>query len=374
MIAAFMISSASSYVHAQKPQLASTPPMGWNSWNHFRCHVSDPLVRAQADAMVRTGMRAAGYVYVNIDDCWQGERDAGGVIHPSAQFPDMKGLADYLHNKGLKLGIYSSPGPRTCDRYEGSYGHEIQDAQTYADWGVDFLKYDWCKAGVVYKTAEMPGAFEKMHEALQRTGRPIVYSIHGGGGAWRWGPAIGANLWRTTGDITDTYARMALIGFGQSGLENLAGPGHWNDPDMLEIGNGGISHNEYRMHLTLWCLLAAPLIAGNDLTVLTPQTLENLTNPDVIAVDQDAAGIQVHRVWQEGPLEIWMKPLADGSKAVGLFNREQSTINLTVYFRDLGIGSRARVRDLWGRRDLGDFRESYSAEVPEHGAVLIKLR
>jgi alpha-galactosidase len=319
-------------------------------------------------------MRAAGYIYVNIDDCWQGERDATGFIHPNAQFPDMKGLADYLHSKGLKLGIYSSPGPKTCDRYEGSYGHEVQDAQTYADWGVDFLKYDWCKAGVVYKAEEIPGAFKKMHEALQQTGRPIVYSIHGGGGAWRWGTAMGANLWRTTGDMNDTYARMALIGFGQSGLENFAGPGHWNDPDMLEIGNGGMNDNEYRMHMTLWCLLAAPLIAGNDLTVLTPQALEILTNPEVIAVDQDPAGIQGHRVWQEGPLEIWMKPLADGSKAVGLFNREQSTIDLTVNFRDLGFGSRARVRDLWARKDLGDFLESYSAEVPEHGAVLIKVK
>ena len=356
------------------PVLARTPPMGWSSWNHFACSVSDSIVRAQADALVTTGMEAAGYTYVNIDDCWEGIRDAKGVIHPNGKFPDMKALADYLHSKGLKLGIYSSPGPTTCGGYEGSYGHELQDARTYAEWGADFLEYDWCSARDVYTQDQAPEAFKKMYEALQQAGRPIVYSIHGRGEVWAWGAAVGANLWRTSGDIEDNYNRMAMIGFGQNGLEKFAGPGHWNDPDMLEIGNGGMHEGAYRMQMSLWCLLAAPLIAGNDLTHMTPEILKILTNPEVIAVDQDPAGVQGHRVWQQGPLEVYMKPLADGSKAVGLFNREQSTIRITVHFRDIGIGNVATVRDLWSREDLGGFHESYSADVPEHGALLIKVK
>ncbi len=355
-------------------QVAHTPPMGWNSWNHFGCKVSDAIVRAQADAMVRTGMKAAGYEYINIDDCWEGERDSKGIIHPNSRFPDMKALADYVHSKGLKLGIYSSPGPKTCGGYEGSYGHEKQDADTYAKWGVDYLKYDWCTARFMYKPEQYPEAFEKMHEALVSTGRPIVYSIHGRGEVWTWAQSVGANLWRTTGDIKDNYSRMVAIGFGQEGLAQFAGPGHWNDPDMLEIGNGGMTPEEYRMHMSLWCLLAAPLITGNDLTHMTPETLAILTNPDVIAVDQDPLGVEGHRVWEEGPLEIWMKPLADGSKAVGLFNREQSTIRITLKFSQIGIGGRARVRDLWARKDLGVFDGSYSADTQEHGVVMIRVK
>ena len=355
-------------------KLVPAPPMGWNSWNHFGCKVSDAIVRAQADAMVRTGMKAAGYDYVNIDDCWEGVRDSDGFIHPNSKFPDMKALADYVHSKGLKLGIYSSPGPKTCGGYEGSYGHEKQDAETYAKWGVDYLKYDWCTARFMYKPEEYQGAFEKMHDALVSTGRPIVYSIHGRGRVWEWAQSVGANLWRTTGDIKDTYNRMVAIGFGQEGLAQFAGPGHWNDPDMLEIGNGGMRPEEYRMHMSLWCLLAAPLITGNDLTHMTPETLAILTNPDVIAVDRDPLGVEGHRVWEEGPLEIWMKPLADGSKAVGLFNREQSTIKITLKFSQIGIIGRATVRDLWTRKDLGVFDGSYSADVQEHGVVMIRVK
>jgi alpha-galactosidase len=358
-------------VFAQTP-LVRTPPMGWNSWNHFACKVSDAIVRAQADAMVSSGMKAAGYEYVNIDDCWEGARDSKGIIHPNSKFPDMKALADYVHSKGLKLGIYSSPGPKTCGGYEGSYQHEKQDAETYAQWGIDYLKYDWCTARYVYPPDQYPAAFEKMHRALLATGRPIVYSIHGRGRVWTWAQSVGANLWRTTGDIKDDYSRMVAIGFGQEGLAQLAGPGHWNDPDMLEIGNGGMKPEEYRMHMSLWCLLAAPLITGNDLTTMTPETLATLTNPEVIAVDQDPLGVQGHRVWEEGPLEIWVKPLADGSKAVGLFNREQSTINITVKFSQTGIGDRAAVRDLWARKDLGVFDGSYSVGVVEHGVVMLK--
>ena len=353
--------------------LAQTPPMGWNSWNHFACKVSDAIIRAQADAMVSSGMKAAGYEYVNIDDCWEGRRDFSGVIHPNSKFPDMKALADYVHSKGLKLGIYSSPGPKTCGGYEGSYQHDKQDAETYAQWGIDYLKYDWCSARYVYQPDQYPGAFKKMHDALMTTGRPIVYSIHGRGPVWTWAQSTGANLWRTTGDIKDDYNRMVAIGFGQEGLAQFAGPGHWNDPDMLEIGNGGMRPDEYRVHMSLWCLLAAPLITGNDLTQMTPETRAILTNPGVIAVDQDPLGVEGQRVWEEGPLEIWMKPLAGGSKAVGMFNREQSTIKITIKFSQIGIRGRASVRDLWARKDLGVFTGGYSADVAEHGVVMIKV-
>ena len=354
-------------------QLAPTPPMGWNSWNHFACKVSGAIIRAQADAMVSSGMKAAGYEYVNIDDCWEGRRDSSGVIHPNSKFPDMKALADYVHSKGLKLGIYSSPGPKTCGGYEGSYQHEKQDAQTYAQWGIDYLKYDWCSARYVYRPDQYPGAFKKMHDALMATGRPIVYSIHGRGRVWAWAQSTGANLWRTTGDIKDDYGRMVAIGFGQEGLAQFAGPGHWNDPDMLEIGNGGMKPDEDRMHMSLWCLLAAPLITGNDLTQMTPETRATLTNPEVIAVDQDPLGVEGQRVWEEGPLEIWAKPLAGGSKAVGMFNREQSTIKITAKFSQIGISGRASVRDLWARKDLGVFSGAYSADVAEHGVVMIRV-
>jgi alpha-galactosidase len=372
-IALLEISCFSPVCFAQA-QLVPTPPMGWNSWNHFACKVSDAIVRAQADAMVSSGMKAAGYEYVNIDDCWEGVRDSKGIIHPNSKFPDMKALADYVHAKGLKLGIYSSPGPKTCGGYEGSYGHEKQDAETYAKWGVDYLKYDWCTARFMYQPDQYPGAFEKMHAALISTGRPIVYSIHGRGRVWTWAQSVGASLWRTTGDIKDDYSRMVAIGFGQEGLAQLAGPGHWNDPDMLEVGNGGMKPEEYRMHMSLWCLLAAPLITGNDLTQMTPETLAMLTNPEVIAVNQDPLGVEGQRVWEEGPLEIWMKPLADGSKAVGLFNREQSIIKITVKFSQIGINGRASVRNLWARKDVGVFDGSYSADVQEHGVVMIRVK
>src|SRR5215471_3115353 len=324
----------SSIAAAQKVKLAATPPMGWNSWNHFAKEVSDPIVRAQADAMVSSGMRDAGYIYVNIDDTWEGERDAQGFIHPNSKFPDMKALADYVHSKGLKLGIYSSPGPKTCAKYEGSFGHEEQDAQTYAERGIDYLKYDWCSA-----RGDEKAAYAKMREALQKTGRPMVYSLcqYGRERVWSWGAGVGGNLWRTTGDIQDRYNSMAYIGLGQKGLERYAGPGHWNDPDMLEVGNGGMQEDEYRTHMSLWCLLAAPLLAGNDLTNMSPTTLSLLTNPELIALDQDPAGIQGHRVAQEGPLEVWVKPLADGSKAVGLFNRSNSDAPLTANFREIGV-------------------------------------
>jgi alpha-galactosidase len=356
-------------------QLASTPPMGWNSWNHFACKVTAADVRAAADAIAANGMKDAGYQYVNIDDCWEGSRDSQGKIQPNEKFGDMKALADYVHSKGLKIGIYSSPGPKTCAGYEGSYGHEEQDAQQYADWGFDYLKYDWCSAQKVYRPEQMPEVYQKMHKALAHTGRPIVLSLcqYGLNRVWRWGNKAGGNLWRTTEDITDHYDRMSVIGFAQNGLQSFAGPGHWNDPDMLEVGNGGMNHDEYITHMTLWVILAAPLLAGNDLSKMTPETLGVLTNNEVVAVDQDAKGVQGHRVTQEGPLEVWMKSLADGSVAVGLFNRGESENPVTVNFKDVGVGNSAKVRDLWKHQDLGSLDNGYTAEVPRHGAVLIRI-
>jgi len=359
---------------AQQENLAPTPPMGWNSWNHFAEKVDDKAVRSAADAMVASGMKDAGYVYINIDDTWEGKRDAEGFIHSNDRFPDMKALSDYVHGKGLKLGIYSSPSAKTCAGFEGSLGHEEQDAETYAKWGIDYLKYDWCKSSG--SLDEMKAAYAKMHDALVKTGRPIVFSLceYGWNKVWTWGDSVGGNLWRTTGDITDEYRVMAEIGFNQNGLEKFAGPGHWNDPDMLEVGNGGMNEDEYRTHMSLWAILAAPLIAGNDLSKMTPYTLEMLTNREVIAVNQDPAGRQGFRVQQEGPFEVWMKPMADGSKVVGLFNRQRNTEQMTVNFSQIGISSEAVVRDLWLKKDVGTFKDSFSAFVPRHGAVLVRIK
>ncbi len=355
------------------PALAPTPPMGWNSWNKFGSKIDDSIIRAQADAMVASGLKAAGYQFVNIDEGWEGTRDPEGNLHPNASFPDMKALAAYVHGRGLKIGIYSSPGPKACGGFEGSYGHEAQDARLFASWDMDYLKYDWCTAGTVYQRAQYPDALRKMSEELAHAGRPMVYSIHGRGAVWTYSAAQGANLWRSTGDISDTYARMLAIGFGQEGLERFAGPGHWNDPDMLEVGNGGMKENEYRMHMSLWCLLAAPLMAGNDLTNMTPSTISILTNPEVLAIDQDSAGIQGHRIFEQGAIVVMMKPLANGSKAVGFFNREQGTVSVSVKFTDVGLGRTAFVRDLWEKKDRGSFTDSFTTEVPEHGVVFVRI-
>ena len=361
---------------AKGPELARTPPMGWNSWGTFRLKISDVLIRAQARALVSSGMKAAGYRYVVIDGGWEGFHDARGDFRPNVlKFPDMKKLCDYIHSLGLKVGIHTTPGPVTCSGREGSYGYERQDAETFARWGIDFVKYDWCSGGTVYKPDQLKAAYQKMHEALADSGRPILYSLceYGMQSVWKWGPSVGANMWRTTGDIQNNYLSMANIGFDQNGLEQYAGPGHWNDPDMLVVGNGSMSDEEGRVQMSLWSLLAAPLFAGNDLTKMTPATRETLTNREVIAVDQDSAGIQGHRVWQEGPLEIWTKPLADGGKAVGLFNRERHVLTMTLRLKEIGITGPAKLRDLWAHRDLGSFTGSYTARVPGHGVILLKV-
>jgi alpha-galactosidase len=368
---------------AQNDGLADRPPMGWNSWNHFNRQVDDAIIRAQAEAMVSSGMRDAGYQYINIDDTWEGERDIKGNIQTNSKFPDMKALADFVHGKGLKLGIYSSPGAKTCAKFEGSLGHELQDAQTYAAWGIDYLKYDLCGLREQMKAAPSPeaahkimiDAYAKMRDALRSTGRPIVYSLcqYGEDAVWEWGADVGGNLWRTTGDISDKYAKMAEIGFGQAGLGRFAGPGHWNDPDMLEVGNGGMTVDEYRTHMSLWAILAAPLLAGNDLSTMTPETVALLTNQDVIAVDQDVAGKQGDRVSTEGPVEVWTRVLADGSKAVGIFNRHQTALVARVDFDTMGFKGAVKARDLWQRKNLGKLNSPYVVKVPAHGVVFLKV-
>jgi alpha-galactosidase len=356
--------------------LASTPPMGWNSWNKFAEKVDDKAVREIADAMVSNGMKDAGYVYVNIDDTWEGERDAQGNIQSNNKFPDMKALADYVHNKGLKIGIYSSPGPKTCAGYEGSYQHEQQDAKTWAAWGMDYLKYDWCSAEKVYKSSEMQAAYKKMSDALKATGRPIVFSLcqYGMQNVWEWGASVGGNLWRTTGDIEDNWKSMATIGFDkQAGHENYAGPGHWNDPDMLEIGNGGMSTAEYRTHMSLWAMLAAPLLAGNDLRNMNDETRGILTNKEIIAIDQDKLGQQGRRVSKEGGAEIWVRPLENGDMALALFNRSEAMVSVRALWEILGLKGKHKIRDLWTHSDMGSFRDTFSSQVAVHGVIMLRV-
>lgn len=358
-------------------KLARTPPMGWNSWNKFSRRVSDEIVRGVADTMASNGMRDAGYVYINIDDTWEGDRDAQGVIHSNSKFPDMKALADYVHGKGLKLGIYSSPGPTTCEGYEGSHGHEQQDAKTWAGWGIDYLKYDWCGARMLYSDPDEQALYQRMGDALAASGRKIVFSLcqYGRVDVWKWGPEVGGNLWRTTGDISDRWASMERIGFAQDALAQYAAPGHWNDPDMLEIGNGGMTVTEYRTHMSLWSMLAAPLIAGNDVREMNDSIKAILLNREVIAIDQDKAGKQATRKWKNGDQEIWTRPLAGGDTAVALFNRAKDAASITVKWSDVGFQkSPAKARDLWLHQDVKLTGINYTAEIPSHGVVLLRVR
>ena len=355
--------------------LARTPPMGWNSWNKFASRVDDATVRSIADAMAGNGMKEAGYLYVNIDDTWEAGRDANGNIQTNKKFPDMKALAAYVHSKGLKLGIYSSPGPNTCAGYEGSYGHEEQDARTYAAWGIDYLKYDWCGARTLYTDEEMPALYQIMGDALRKTHRPIVYSLcqYGRLDVWKWGADVGGNLWRTTGDIRDAWDSMSRIGFGQNELAQWARPGHWNDPDMLEIGNGGMTETEYKTHLSLWAMLAAPLLAGNDLRSVTPEILAILTNREVIAIDQDKDGKQGKQAWKSGEQEIWTRPLSGGAQAVALFNRATEPAKITVRWSDIGVKEKAKLRDLWSHQNIEWPGPEYPVTVPGHGVIMLRV-
>lgn len=356
--------------------LAKTPPMGWNSWNLFAGKVDDQTVRTMADAMVSSGMRDAGYIYVNIDDTWEGVRDASGNLPANHKFPDMKALADYVHSKGLKLGIYSGPGTRTCGDYPASYGHEEQDAKTFASWGIDYLKYDWCSAAMIYKDDQLQPVYQKMGEALESTGRPIVYSLceYGRGKVETWGPQVGGNLWRTTDDIRDQWSSMIGNIEEQVPTAPYAGPGHWNDPDMLEVGNGHMTDDEYRTHMSLWALTAAPLLAGNDIRSMTEATKAILMNKEVIAVDQDRLGKQASPV-KNGNLETWVKPLADGSVAVGVVNLGAAATTASVHTSDLHLtGNVKSARDLWAHQDVKFAGDAYSATVPSHGVLMLRVR
>jgi alpha-galactosidase len=362
--------------------------MGWNSWNYFADKVDDKGIRAAADQMVATGMKDAGYNYVNIDDTWEGERDASGVLHTNSKFPDMKALADYVHSKGLKIGIYSSPGPKTCGGYAGSYGHELQDAQLYASWGIDYLKYDLCSfiGDVMQKQAPndpaaqmriMIDGYEKMHQALKSTGRPIVYSYctYGWDAVWEWGPKDGANLWRTTGDITPDWDRMYAILSQQSGLEKYAGPGHWNDPDMLEVGNGRLSLSENRVHFSMWAMLAAPLLAGNDLPNMKPEIKAILTNRDVIAIDQDKLGKQAAHVYSDGEVEVWARPLSGGAMAVAVINvgsDRYSTHPFHLNLAKLGLNGPQKGKDLWTGKQV-ELTNGQALALPSHDILLVRI-
>jgi alpha-galactosidase len=355
--------------------LARTPPMGWNSWNRFHSTIDDKTVREIADAMVEYGMKAAGYVYVNIDDTWELGRDKDGNITTNKKFPDMKALADYVHSKGLKIGIYSSPGPTTCAGYEGSFGHEQQDAKTYAAWGFDYLKYDWCSAGAVYQDKDMQAVYQVMGDALRATGRPIVYSLcqYGRQDVWMWGAKVSGNLWRTTGDISDNWKSMSTIGFKQLSIAPYAIVGHWNDPDMLEIGNGGMTDEEYRTHMTLWAMLRAPLLAGNDLRKMSEQTRAILLNKDVIAIDQDLRGEPAQLAKEDGQVEIWTRRLDDNSTAVAFFNKGDQSARTSLSWTEAHLKTPAKGRNLWTHQDASVSSPRFAAEVPAHGTVLLRV-
>lgn len=382
LIAMLSLLVAPSLLVSQDKPLAPTPPMGWNSWNKFGCHVSEDLIRQMADAMVKSGMKDAGYQYIVIDDCWQVERDPSGNIVPDAKnFPSgIKALADYVHSRGLKFGIYSDAGSMTCAKRPGSLGHEYQDALKYAAWDVDYLKYDWCNTS----TQDAKAAYALIRNALNATGRPIVLSICEWGTAkpWLWGKSVGGNLWRTTGDISDKWETKEKDSLGmlnildlQNGIESYAGPGHWNDPDMLEVGNGGMTTEEYRAHFSLWAILAAPLIAGNDLRDMKPEIHDILTNQEVIAVNQDPLGSEGRRVLKDGDLEVWARQMQDGSRAVVLLNRATTEKEIGLSWENLGYPSHlsASVRDLWQGKDLGQFKGKFSAAVAPHSVVMVRV-
>lgn len=381
-----------------KPQkfqnLAQTPPMGWNSWNYFECNISEELIRETADAIVSSGLKDVGYIYVNIDDCWHGVRDSLGFIHPNKErFPSgIKALADYVHSKGLKLGIYSCAGSKTCAGYSGSRGHEYQDAITYASWGIDYLKYDWCNT----ENLNAIGSCTTMRDALYSAGRPIVLSIceWGNNKPWEWGAEVG-HLWRTTGDIYNcfdciedhgtwkSWGVMQILDM-QNGLRKYAGPGHWNDPDMMEVGNG-LTDNENRAHFSMWCMIAAPLIAGNDIRNLPKDVKSILTNKEVIAIDQDALGIQGFKYSSKDSVEVWFKPLVNDDWAMCVLNRSNEPkqflfdlknenvfddlANKTADFKNLIY----ELRDLWKAKDIGTSKKIISSEIPGHDVLMLRL-
>jgi alpha-galactosidase len=359
-----------------KAPLAPTPPMGWNSWNKFHCDIDEELIRETADAMVSSGMKTAGYEYVNIDDCWMApQRDAEGRLLPDpVRFPSgIKAVADYVHARGLKLGIYSSAGTKTCQGLPASLDHETTDAASFAEWGVDLLKYDNCNN----QGRPALERYTAMADALAATGRPIVFSIceWGQNKPWQWAAQVGGHYWRTTGDISDRWGSMVSILDQQVGLEAYSGPNAWNDPDMLEVGNGGMTTEEYRAHMSLWSILNAPLIAGNDLRSMDDTTRALLTDRDVIAVNQDWAGTQGHKIADSGDLEVWAKPMSNGGAAVVLLNRGVAGAQVGTTAAALGLPRRSSyaMRDLWANTTTVT-RSPVRASVPPHGARMFVVR
>lgn len=390
-----------------KDALALTPPLGWNSWNVWGGNVTADHVKAAADGMVSSGLAAQGYTYINIDDAWEAGwhkgpngandvnagRDANGEILTNEKFPDMKGLVDYIHGKGLKVGIYSGPGTGTCQGLAASYQHEEQDARTWAKWGIDYLKYDWCRYPEPANTNSPIELLQKpyilMRGILDKLDRDIVFSLcqYGWGKVWEWGDQVGGNLWRVTGDITDTWPSMSSIGFQQTGHEKFAGPGHWNDTDMLVVGHLGwgrinpprptnLTPNEQLTHISLWALQAAPLLIGADMTQIDDWTVNLLGNREVLAINQDPLGRAAGRVWADNWTQIWARQLDDGTMAVGLFNRAPEAMPVTLKFADLGLPDKSPIRFPWTHTEqggiAGDGRQ-YTATVPRHGVVLLKV-
>jgi alpha-galactosidase len=362
-------------------KLALTPPMGWNSWNCWGCSVKAEYIKAVADAMADSGLINHGWTYVNIDDCWHGKRDPNtGVINSNQRFPDMFELSEYVHSKGLKIGLYTDCGPKTCAGYEGSEGHELQDMLRYAEWGFDYVKIDWCHC----ENKNSKQTYKIFGDALKQTPRDIVFSICNWGEQtpWVWGEEVGGNCWRTTTDITDTWESMAGIGFRQAGLASYAGPGHWNDPDMLVVGYVGwgpnlrlsrLSPDEQYTHISLWALLSSPLLLGCDLTKLDDFTLNLLTNDEVLAINQDTLGRQAKQIVKDGDKEVWAKELEDGSKAVGFFNRGLFDCEVSVDWKTLDVSGHQKVRDLWRQKDMGVYKDELKVKVPPHGVVLVKV-
>lgn len=365
--------------------LAKTPPMGWNSWNYFQCEgLNEKVIREIADAFITSGLKDAGYEYIVLDDCWQIGRDKDGNIIPDPKkfSSGMKALGDYIHSKGLKFGIYSCAGTETCAKRPGSRGYEFQDARQYAAWGVDYLKLDWCHTS----TQDAKASYTLMRDALYKAGRPVVFNLceWGLSKPWLWAQDVG-HLWRTTGDITNSWnapdAKEGKVWGGgviilldmQQGLEKYAGPNHWNDMDMLEVGNGALTEEESRAHFSLWCMLASPLMAGNDLRNMSAFTKEILTNKEAIAIDQDPLGKQGYKIKDEGEFEIYMKPLANGDTAICLFNRQDKALDVTINWAELKIANNHKIKDLWKHKEVGTTAKNFKATIGRHDVVLLRL-
>ena len=378
------------FAQASWDTLAQTPPMGWNSWNKFACNVSEGLIKSTADALISTGLKDAGFEYLVIDDCWLIGRDAEGNMIPDPdRFPNgMKPVGDYIHSKGLKFGIYTDAGTKTCEERPGMRGYEYQDMRTFASWGVDYVKNDWCFA----QDMSAKATYAVVKDAIVATGRPMVHSIceWGFSQPWEWGAESG-HLWRTTFDIEDCWGCSTMtLAYGQEienfmgftkildlqvGLEPYSGPGHWNDPDMLQVGNDSLTFEENKAHFSLWAILAAPLMLGNDIRNMSDEVHGILTNKEIIALDQDKLGKQGVKIRDDGDFEVWAKQLADGSRAIVMFNRSKSNKEMSFNWTEIGYSNdlKMNVRDLWQHKEMGKFKATYSAEVPAHGVVVVKV-